>query len=54
VNPYDVDAVVETIRVAAALTPEEQATSMRRLRRAVRKEDVFDWAEQCLAMLEEQ
>lgn len=54
VNPYDVDAVAESIRAAAALTPEEQATSMRRLRRAVRKEDVFDWAEQCLAMLEEQ
>jgi trehalose-6-phosphate synthase len=54
VNPYDVDAVVATIRQAAALTKEEQGARMRRLRRAVRSEDVFDWARQCLAMLEDQ
>ncbi len=54
VNPYDVDAVVATIREAAALTKQEQGARMRRLRRAVRNEDVFDWARQCLAMLEDQ
>jgi trehalose 6-phosphate synthase len=53
VNPYDVDGVVSTMRQAAALTPAEQAERMRKLRRAVRKEDVFDWARQCLAMLED-
>ena len=54
VNPYDIDGVVRTLREAATMPPSEQAARMRRLRRAVRNEDVFAWARQCLAMLEDQ
>jgi trehalose 6-phosphate synthase len=53
VNPYDVDGVTATLQEAASLTSAEQADRMTKLRRAVRREDVFDWARQCLAMLED-
>jgi len=52
VNPYDVDAVVETLRVATTMDLAEATTRMQRLGRTVRKEDVFEWARDCLAMLE--
>ncbi|MEA2010788.1 MAG: trehalose-6-phosphate synthase [Actinomycetota bacterium] len=52
VNPYDVDAVANTIAAATAMPRAEQRSRMRKLQRAVRKSDVFDWADQCLAPLE--
>ncbi|MDJ0664822.1 MAG: trehalose-6-phosphate synthase [Acidimicrobiia bacterium] len=52
VNPYDVDAVTETLRVATRMDSAEARTRMQRLSRTVRKEDVFEWARDCLAMLE--
>jgi len=52
VNPYDVDAVTDTLVAATEMPPAEQRSRMSRLRRAVRTSDVFDWARQCLAPLE--
>ena len=52
VNPYDVDAVAETLRVATRMDRAEARTRMQRLGRTVRKETVFEWARDCLAMLE--
>jgi trehalose 6-phosphate synthase len=53
VNPYDLDAVTDTIRRAAHINPAEARARMQRLRRTVRREDVFAWARACLAMLED-
>jgi trehalose 6-phosphate synthase len=52
VNPYDVDAVAATIQRAADMDIAEARGRMQRLRRTVRKEDVFEWARACLAMLD--
>jgi trehalose 6-phosphate synthase len=53
VNPYDIDAVVDGIARAATMPQDEQARRMRDLRKMVRKSDVFEWARDCLATLEE-
>ena len=53
VNPYDIDAVVDGIATAASMPHDEQARRMRELRRVVRRSDVFEWARDCLATLEE-
>lgn len=53
VNPYDVDAVVETLSYATTMPVDEQQQRMRKLRNVVRKADVFDWARDCLATLED-
>jgi trehalose 6-phosphate synthase len=53
VNPYDIDAVSETIAYAARMGAQEQETRMKKLRREVRRSDVFGWAQACLATLEE-
>ena len=52
VNPYDIDSVVRTISYATTMPEAEQRQRMRRLRNAVRKADVFEWARDCLATLE--
>ena len=52
VNPYDVDAVAETLAYAATMPGPEQRRRMRRLRNTVHKSDVFQWANDCLATLE--
>ena len=52
VNPFDVDAVTQTLRVAARMDRAEARTRMQRLGRTVRKDTVFEWARDCLAMLE--
>ncbi|MDJ0499144.1 MAG: trehalose-6-phosphate synthase [Acidimicrobiia bacterium] len=52
VNPHDVDAVTATIQRAAVMDRSEARARMQRLRRTVRREDVFEWARACLAMLE--
>lgn len=52
VNPHDVDEVTATIYRAAVMERREARVRMQRLRRTVRKEDVFEWARICLAMLD--
>lgn len=52
VNPYDIDAVVETLSYATTMPEAEQRQRMRKLRNVVRKADVFDWARDCLASLD--
>lgn len=52
VNPYDVDAVVETLKHATTMPESEQRRRMKRLRSVTRKADVFEWAAECLATLE--
>lgn len=53
VNPYDVDAVADAIEQAATMPKDEQRSRMRRLRRTVNSSDVFEWAKDCLQMLED-
>jgi trehalose 6-phosphate synthase len=53
VNPYDVDAVVQTLSYATTMPVDEQRQRIRKLRNVVRKADVFDWARDCLATLED-
>jgi hypothetical protein len=49
VNPYDIEGVAEAIRVAFAMSEEERRARMRRLRRSVRRNDVFWWVDNFLA-----
>ncbi len=44
VNPYDVDAVKDTIEAAVHLTDDEQRRRMRSMRRVVRSNDAATWA----------
>jgi trehalose 6-phosphate synthase len=53
VNPHDVDAVAAILGRALAMPGDEQRRRMRSLRRVVDVDDVFAWADRCLAMLEE-
>lgn len=53
VNPYDLDGVTRTIEEAADMSLAEQRRRMRRLRREVQRSDVFEWARECLATLED-
>ncbi len=52
VNPHDLDGIKDAIRHVLALDPIEAKARMRRLRRVVRRSDVFDWAEAFLASLQ--
>ncbi len=52
VNPYDIDAVAQTLSFATTMPITEQRQRMRKLRSAVSKADVFEWARDCLATLE--
>lgn len=52
VNPYDIDAVAQTLSFATTMPIAEQRQRMRKLRSAVSKADVFEWARDCLATLE--
>ena len=52
VNPYDVDSVAQTLAYATTMSEDEQRRRMRRLRNTIRKADVFEWADECLATLE--
>ena len=49
VNPYDIEGVAEAIRVAFAMSEDERHARMRRLRRSVRRNDVFWWVDNFLA-----
>jgi trehalose 6-phosphate synthase len=48
VNPYDIRGVAEAIRTAHTMAPEERTARMRRMRRAVRSQDVFWWVDSFL------
>lgn len=43
VNPYDIEGMAEAIRRAFAMTEEERSKQMRRLRGAIREQDIFWW-----------
>jgi len=49
VNPYDIEQMADTIVKAFRMTPAERAVRMKRLRRMVRKENVFWWVDSFLA-----
>jgi len=53
VNPYDVDAVADSIEQAASMPKDEQRRRMRRLRKTINRSDVFQWADDCLSMLKD-
>ena len=48
VNPYDVEGVAAAIREAYAMPPAQRAARMRRIRRAIRRQDVFWWVDSYL------
>jgi trehalose 6-phosphate synthase len=48
VNPYDIRGVAEAIRTAHAMPAAERTARMRRMRRAVRSQDVFWWVDSFL------
>jgi trehalose 6-phosphate synthase len=52
VNPYDLDALAETLHKAVRMDSEEQARRMSRLRRAVGRWDVHSWARQNIEAIE--
>ena len=43
VNPFDIEGVAEAIHAAATMPAEEQRERMRKLRRAVRSNDIYRW-----------
>jgi trehalose 6-phosphate synthase len=49
VNPYDIEGVADAIRLAFSMSEDERGARMRRLRRSVRRNDVFWWVENFLA-----
>ncbi len=51
VNPHDLDSIKDAIRHVLTLDPIETTARMRRLRRVVRRRDVYDWARGFLAAL---
>jgi trehalose 6-phosphate synthase len=52
VNPYDLDALAETLHTAVMMDPDERARRMARLRRAVSRWDVHSWARQNIEAIE--
>ena len=49
VNPYDIEQMADTIVKAFRMTPEERTARMKRMRRMVKKENVFSWVDSFLA-----
>ncbi|HEX5477093.1 MAG TPA: trehalose-6-phosphate synthase, partial [Burkholderiales bacterium] len=45
VNPYDIEGVSGAIRQAYSMPSKERAARMRRMRRAIQRQDVFWWVE---------
>jgi trehalose 6-phosphate synthase len=43
VNPYDIEGVADAIRHAVNMSVEERRARMRRLRRTIRRHDIFAW-----------
>jgi alpha,alpha-trehalose-phosphate synthase [UDP-forming] len=52
VNPYDTEKVAEALYQAFYMSPRERKIRMRKLRRKLRREDVFCWCERFCAGLE--
>src|SRR5215468_4540279 len=48
VNPYDIDQMADTIVKAFRMSPVERTARMKRMRRMVRKENVFWWVDSFL------
>jgi len=48
VNPYDVEEVADTILKAFRMDDAERSARMKRMRRIVRKENVFWWVDSFL------
>jgi trehalose-6-phosphate synthase len=44
VNPYDLDATAEAIRVAVEMKPDERRARMARMRQTVREHNIYRWA----------
>lgn len=51
VNPYDVDGIAEMLKIALSLPDSEIRRRMRRLRRVVRRNDVYSWADSFMQAL---
>ena len=49
VNPYDIEQMADTIVKAFRMSPAERTARMKRMRRKVRKENVFWWVDSFLA-----
>jgi len=43
VNPFDIEAVADTLLQAYAMDPTERRARMRRLRHAIRRNDIYHW-----------
>jgi alpha,alpha-trehalose-phosphate synthase [UDP-forming] len=53
VNPHDLDGIKDAIRHVIELDPIEAKARMRRLRRVVRRNDVYAWAQDFLTALQQ-
>jgi trehalose 6-phosphate synthase len=51
VNPHDLEGVTAALHAALGMTPQEQTSRMRRMRRAIERNTVFDWADDFLSEL---
>jgi trehalose 6-phosphate synthase len=49
VNPYDVEQMADTVLTAFRMSHAERKARMKRMRRNVRKENVFTWVDSFLA-----
>ena len=47
-NPYDVDGTADAIHRAVNMPPDERRARMRRMRRVIRKHDIFWWVDSFL------
>jgi len=52
VNPYDIEKVADAIYHAFSMSPKQRKRQMRKLRRKIRRENVFRWCERFCAGLE--
>ena len=52
-NPHDLDGIKDAVRHVITLDPNESKARMRRLRRVVRRNDVYAWAHDFLAALQQ-
>ena len=53
VNPHDLEAIKEAIRLAIDVAPKEERDRMSRMRRRTYRRDVYAWAESFLAALQQ-
>jgi trehalose-6-phosphate synthase len=53
VNPYDIEQVAQTIRVALEMQADERGARMHRLRRVVKEHNIYRWAATLLSELGE-